>query len=149
MDIDISYYQISDGVWVAQPRGSIDSANAEEFGRRIHKLLEQETRHLLLDMAGVGYISSVGLGKLIELMKMLHQRGSSFSIYDTQLPVKRVLQISKLDFIELSPATLPPEHPFSHYIQSEEPRRAEVRLKKQKEKEKAEQDRLKEKSKKK
>lgn len=135
--MEIAYQKLSDGVWVASPKESIDSTSAEEFGQKLHQLLEQQTRHLLIDMGQVKYISSVGLGKLIELMKKSSAAGSSFALYDTQLPVKRVLEISKLDFIELKPSNLATDHPFNGYIQSEEPKRALEKQKKLKEKEEA------------
>jgi anti-sigma B factor antagonist len=149
MEIDIAYLKLNDGVWVASPRGSIESASSEEFGREIHKLLQGEVRHLLLDMAEVRYISSMGLGTLIEIMKKSTARGSSFHVYDPQLPVKRVLEISKLDFVQLKPENLAPDQPFAQYIRAEEPKRAQMREKKLKEKEEAEKRFAKEKSKKK
>lgn len=95
----------------------------------MQKLFEdaQSPSHFLLDMEGVRYISSIGLGTLIGFLKRSQEKKMTFGLYDTQRPVQRVLEISKLDFLLIKPESLDNTHPFADYIRAEEIGRAKKR----------------------
>jgi anti-anti-sigma factor len=124
-ELHLSHQRMNDG-WVLCPKGAIDSNTSEGFRSRIQQLLEEDAAapHLLLDMSGVKYISSIGLGALIHLLKQSQQTGSSFGLYDPQLAVQRVLEISKLDFLLVKPAESGTLGPFAEYVQSRESQKA-------------------------
>ena len=119
--------KISDGVVVILPEGSIDSSSEDEFRQKINEGLEKNSRHLLIDMVQVKYLSSMGLGAIISLMHKTKELGISLALYDTQVPVKRVLQIARLDFLEMDPANLKTSGPFNEYIINQEPHRQKLR----------------------
>ena len=117
------------GGWVLSPQGAIDSNTSEQFNSRIQSVLEAKSpkQDLLLDMSGVKYISSIGLGALIQLLKRSRQQSSAFALYDPQLAVRRVLEISKLDFLLVNPADTAALGPFSDYVLSKEAKRPKPR----------------------
>ena len=128
-DLQIQSRFLGESAWVVAPRGSIDSSTSEEFKKFLDEIFQKNKSmpHLLLDMADVKYISSMGLGALIPLLKKSKENGSALALYDTQLAVTRVLEISKLDFLLARPDNLPDSHPFSEYVRSQEPERQKRR----------------------
>lgn len=106
---------LAGNAWVLLPQGAIDTATSEEFQNRVQRFFEEKTRpDLLVDLSGVRYLSSVGLGALIQILKRSKQANSAFALYDPQLPVRRVLEISKLDFLVVDPSAAP--DPFAEYV---------------------------------
>lgn len=126
VDLRLSHQRLSDGTWVLTPHGAIDSVSSDEFSNRVRKFLEENdpVPNVLLDMSGVRYISSIGLGALIGLLRKTKTDGSSFALYDPQLSVRRVLEISKLDFLLVNPEALETTGPFNDYVRSKESERA-------------------------
>ncbi len=118
----MSQQNLSGGGWVLLPQGAIDTATSEQFQNRIQKFLEERTQvpDLLLDLSGVKYLSSVGLGALIQLLKKSRETKSAFALYDPQLAVRRVLEISKLDFLVVDPVSAAASGPFAEYIARKE-----------------------------
>lgn len=125
-DLRLSHQRLSQNAWVLTPHGAIDSVSSDEFSNRIRKFLEENTPapNVLLDMSGVKYISSIGLGALIGLLRKTKESGASFGLYNPQLAVQRVLEISKLDFLLVKPDSLETAGPFNDYIRERESERA-------------------------
>ena len=105
-ELRMDHQVLPNGGRVILPEGAIDTATSEQFKNRVVSYLEDNApaSALLVDLSRVKYISSVGLGALIQLMKKSRQRQSPFALYDPQLAVRRVLEISKLDFLLVDPA---------------------------------------------
>lgn len=61
MDITISQEQGRVPVTVFRIRGNVDAATAGEFERKVREATAAGTRHLLLDMQDIPFISSAGL----------------------------------------------------------------------------------------
>jgi anti-anti-sigma factor len=111
--------------WVLTPQGPIDSNTTEQFTNRVREYFEEKkpAPDLLLDLSGVRYLSSVGLGALIQLLKKSQENQTAFALYDPQLAVRRVLEISKLDFLVVDPAAAAASGPFAEYITQKEAQR--------------------------
>ena len=98
-------------------KGSIDSTNYSKFVQAGLALLEKEKIHyLLLRMERLKYVSSAGLGALIELRRFLEKKGGNLWLFMLQTPVKRVLQITKMEVWELPLQVLDAGHPFALYL---------------------------------
>ena len=131
-ELRMTHLSLPNGGWVFSPHGPIDSNTTEQFKNRVQSLLEEKERtpDLLLDMSGVKYISSIGLGALIQLLKKSQQSNTAFALYDPQLAVRRVLEISKLDFLLVKPEEAGTHGPFSEYVQRKEAQRVPTSPKK-------------------
>lgn len=138
--LNIRQKKLSDGVFVISPEGSIDSASEDEFRQKINDVLEKKALHLLIDMVQVKYLSSMGLGAIISLMHKTKELGASLALYDTQVPVKRVLQIARLDFLEIDPQKIITSGPFDDYVLGQEPQRQKLREAREAEKNKREEE---------
>lgn len=128
-DFRVRSQELARNTWVIRPKGSIDSSTSEDFRDSVQQTFDnaQSPSHILLDMADVKYISSVGLGALIGFLKTSRQKQVTFALYDTQLPVRRVLEISKMDFLLMNAETMEPLNPFADYIRQQESERRSSR----------------------
>ena len=92
-----------DNVAVIVPRGRIDHLNAEAFGKALAPYLEQchggGGLHLLLDLAGLEYISSAGLRVLMLASKKVAPAGGRIAVAAPQPLVREILQISRFDLV--------------------------------------------------
>jgi anti-sigma B factor antagonist len=125
MGLQIRQNHFKEGAFVLSPEGSLDSYSYETLEHAVIELLHKKTRHILVDMAKVDYISSLGLSCIIRLIKTAKEFNAHFAIYDSQQEVQRVLQLSKLEFLEINPENLDPAHPFFDYIQAAQAERAD------------------------
>ena len=103
----VSNRQFADVVVVA-PVGRIDHAAAGEFERALAPLLPQsdsDKGSLILDFAGVEYISSVGLRVLMIAAKQAHAHGARIAVAAPQPVVGEIFAISRFDkVLELFPS---------------------------------------------
>ena len=95
-------------VAVAAPVGRIDHAGAAAFELALSPLLAQSgtsTDALVLDFAGVEYISSVGLRVLMMTAKQMKGHGARVVVAAPQPVVAEILAISRFDrVIEIAPS---------------------------------------------
>jgi anti-sigma B factor antagonist len=85
-------------VIVAIPTGRIDHANADAFKRSLEPDL-RDGPALVLDLAGVEYISSVGLRVLMIAAKELHASQRKLAVAALQPVVGEILSISRFNLI--------------------------------------------------
>jgi anti-anti-sigma factor len=93
---------VQEGTLVLAPKGRIDHASAEEFAQALAPHLaacEAGETVCVLDMAGVDYISSVGLRVLMMASKQVHAHGGRLVIARLTPLVQEVFQISRFDKI--------------------------------------------------
>lgn len=125
-DLGLKNEALAQNTWVVKPEGAIDSSTSHDFKNHLEAMVNRSSTapHLLFDMSKVRYISSMGLGALLGVHKKSKQDGSFFALYDVTLPVKRVLEISKLDFLILRPDEMDPQNPFASFIRQTEAKRS-------------------------
>ena len=120
MDLQIKVEPYRPDAAIVHLKGSVDSGTYEEFRDRLLNLLDHGTRHLLLEMTEVKYISSSGLGVFFEVRKKLEKDGGVFGLYNPQLSVHRVLEIVKSEDLALTQETTEPKNPFFDYVRNRE-----------------------------
>ncbi|GHV69497.1 anti-sigma factor antagonist [Spirochaetia bacterium] len=76
--------------------GKLSAATAEEFGTAVDAAVE-ETGALVLDFAGVTYLSSAGLRVLIGAKKKLKAKGGSLLILHVGEVIQEVFEITGLE----------------------------------------------------
>ena len=87
-------------------QGSIDLVTRQSLLDEGHAILERGDG-LTLDMAGVDFIDSTGIGALVELARAAETRGSGVTISRSSARVTRVLEFSGLDEALGSLTTVP------------------------------------------
>ena len=97
--MDISSRQFANVV-VATPVGRVDHHSAARFEAALAPLLQEAGRDkgaLVLDFAGVEYISSVGLRVLMIAAKELRASGATIAVAHLQPIVAEIFAISRFD----------------------------------------------------
>ena len=74
--------------------GRIDTATAPELEQHINKVIEQGSRRVLLNFAGVSYISSGGLRVLLATAKKLKSPEDKFGICGLSPEVQKILKLA-------------------------------------------------------
>ena len=85
------------GDWsVVEVRGEVDVFTAPKLRERIIELVERGRRNVIVDLAGVTFMDSTGLGILVGCLKRIKEQGGSLALAGPQRPVMRVLTITGL-----------------------------------------------------
>jgi anti-sigma B factor antagonist len=87
-----------DGRVVLAVRGEVDVYSAPAFRDRITELLDVDPL-LVLDLTGLGFIDSTGLGVLVAGRNRSLERGGAVAFVCTQERVLKLLRITGLDAV--------------------------------------------------
>lgn len=86
-----------DGALLAKASGQLDVHGATQFWEAISPRVGESTPKLLLDMTGVEYMTSAGIGILVKLLNHVQPFGGGMSLFGCNDSVRRVLQITELE----------------------------------------------------
>lgn len=87
---------LEDDILVVLLRGALDSATTDRFGQEIDAKLDEGWSKIVIDCRYLGFLSSMGIGRLISLQKHLRQRGGWVKLASMQGPVADVVRQSGL-----------------------------------------------------
>ncbi|HOT94247.1 MAG TPA: STAS domain-containing protein [Methanoregulaceae archaeon] len=82
------------GVEVIAPSGRIDTTTAPTLETAIGAAIDGGARRLLVDLAGVPYISSGGLRVLLAAARRLREPGDAFALAALAPEVERVMRLT-------------------------------------------------------
>ena len=63
---------------------------------KIHSLLQQGTKKILLDLGGVSYVDSAGLGQLVQVRTTASNNGGTLKLVNVTKRLKDLLVVTKL-----------------------------------------------------
>ncbi|MCL1844811.1 MAG: anti-sigma factor antagonist [Defluviitaleaceae bacterium] len=87
-------------VLVAAPSGELDHYKAERLRAQIDSTFEKSScRHILLDMGGVSFMDSSGIGMIIGRYKKTELSGGRIVIANMSEPISRLFDVSGLSKI--------------------------------------------------
>lgn len=84
--------------------GRLDAYWADHLTAALEEALREGADHLRLDMAGVVYMSSVGIRVLLRVYKQVQRLNGSFAVSNPSPAVKGVLELAGLETLLLSTA---------------------------------------------
>ncbi|SDO32108.1 STAS domain-containing protein [Alkalicoccus daliensis] len=93
LDIQVSEHENKN---VAQVSGEVDVYTATKLKETLTPLAEQEDKELVVDLSGVDYIDSTGLGIFIGALKASEKSGTSLTLTGLNSRVKRLFEITGL-----------------------------------------------------
>ena len=88
-----------DGARVVAPVGRVDEATASEFTERLVEAAAAGGGKLVLDLAGVAYMSSRGLRALTLAQRKGGERGTTLVLARPNPTMREILAISRYDMI--------------------------------------------------
>ena len=94
LNIDV---QRSEGRCTVRLDGDIDMSTAPVLRKALLEVIETPVERLLIDLGGVGYIDSSGVGTIVELRRRIDRSGSDLVLTGLQERVRSVFEITKLD----------------------------------------------------
>lgn len=85
------------GVLVVRPTGALDARGAARFWDAVGQRVGENAAHVLVDMSGIEYLSSAGIGVLIRLLQRTGSHGGTVVLHGLADKVRKVLRICELD----------------------------------------------------
>jgi anti-sigma B factor antagonist len=82
---------------VVQLKGDVDLRTSPDLRENLLQLIKQRPERLILDLAGVGYMDSSGVGTMVELKRRIERRGGELVLAGLQPRVRSLLEITRLD----------------------------------------------------
>ncbi|BCJ32719.1 anti-sigma-B factor antagonist [Actinocatenispora thailandica] len=79
--------------------GEIDVYTAPRLRQRLVQLVEDGARHLVVDLGGVEFLDSTGLGVLVGGLKRMRALSGSFALVCDQERILKIFRITGLDRI--------------------------------------------------
>lgn len=96
MDLDVETRQLGEHAVVAV-RGEVDLETASVLGDHALEALRSVSPHLVLDLAGVGFMDSTGLKVLLTIRRRAELSGGSFALAGASRSVRKILSLTGLD----------------------------------------------------
>ncbi|MBI2544031.1 MAG: STAS domain-containing protein [Candidatus Rokubacteria bacterium] len=94
MDIQITP---SRGATVVAVTGDLDTASARQMKQTLNDLLDQGKTRIVVDLFGVGYIDSAGLGELVRAMKRARNGAGDLRVCALRGNVLRIFELTRLN----------------------------------------------------
>ena len=84
-------------VTVVDARGDIDALSAPALQERLEMHIAAGQRHLVIDLSGVGFMDSTGLGVLVGRLKAVRQLGGVLHCVVTTDRIRRIFLATGLE----------------------------------------------------
>jgi anti-sigma B factor antagonist len=95
-----------DGWAVLSVQGEVDVYTAPRFRERLIELVSQGKHRIVVDLEGVDFLDSTGLGTIVSVLKRARTRGGDLRLVSTQARIHRLFEITGLDKAVLLRASL-------------------------------------------
>ncbi len=95
MSLNLSSQERSVGHFVITMSGKLDTETYAKLEQLINSLTEDQVHSITLNMAGLTYISSMGLRVIIQTTKLLKGSNGQLIITNASPPIQAVLEIAK------------------------------------------------------
>jgi anti-sigma B factor antagonist len=82
---------------VVEVAGDLDVATSPQLRQGLQQVLDAGTRHVVVDLAGVGFMDSSALGTLVVMFKAFREGGGRLCLAAAQPPVLNILSVTSVD----------------------------------------------------
>ncbi len=96
MELEVSIIRKGSGVIILLPVGPINETTYSVLGKQINSVMDEKISTLVLDMNGVGFMSSVGVGLINSTKNKLKAKNAEFAMINLQPAIKKVFEIMSL-----------------------------------------------------
>ncbi|GAB4281297.1 MAG: anti-sigma factor antagonist BldG [Coriobacteriia bacterium] len=96
MDFDIEVLE-QGGVCVVKVAGEIDVYTSPRLREHLVKTIDGGCFHVVVDLSGVGFMDSSGLGALVSALRRIKEKDGTIRLASPREPVMKVLSITGLD----------------------------------------------------
>lgn len=92
-------YNESEKRWNIMLRGEVDIVTAQDLRETLKEKYEERKSDFCLDLEGLNYIDSTGLGVIIGAYGRMQDQGNKISVKNPKENVAKLLRITNLDKI--------------------------------------------------
>ncbi|MFP4498845.1 MAG: STAS domain-containing protein [Vulcanimicrobiota bacterium] len=96
MDIKIDTRSLGEHAQVLEVNGEIDVYTSPKVKETISELIEKENYKLIINLEGVRYIDSTGLGVLIGALKKVREHDGGINLVCNNPQIKKIFNITGL-----------------------------------------------------
>lgn len=96
MALDIKVVKRKEYAYVVELKGAVDSDSHQQLQDELTEIIDEKTKAVMLDMAGVDYISSIGIRVVVWAKKELQKRNASFAMINLQPQIKKVFDVMNI-----------------------------------------------------
>ena len=82
--------------YIIDVRGEMDLYNSYKLKELVTKMIERKVGRFVINMDGVEYIDSSGVGTLVYVCSTIRKAGMRLAIANVQGPVRKVIELTKL-----------------------------------------------------
>jgi anti-sigma B factor antagonist len=93
MELDVTWEERAEGMFVVRPEGFLDSNTYTVLEDVLANLIAPSTRVLAFDMGGLEYISSAGLRVLFKAAKAVEGHGGAYVMSNLKPQIQKVFDI--------------------------------------------------------
>lgn len=97
MALEIQTRQADNGVTVVAPTGRLDVAGAPALKEAITEAANSGTPRVVIDLEGVSFVDSTGLGSVIAALKQIRSKEGELRLAAPNQQVRVVLELTTLD----------------------------------------------------
>jgi anti-sigma B factor antagonist len=103
--LELERRQDSGGRDIVVVRGEIDVATSGALREELYAVMDGGSKALVVDLSGVGFVDSSGLGVLVGSLKHMRERDGELTIAGLAQPALRVFEITGLtELFPMEPA---------------------------------------------
>lgn len=88
--------EMINNVTVLSLEGRLDASSAKDIKEKVDSLSTESRVNLVIDMAGVDFIDSSGLGSLVSSLRTVNKLGGDIKISALQDQVRSVFELTRL-----------------------------------------------------
>jgi anti-sigma B factor antagonist len=96
MDFSVDYTVTEDDILVMVISGPMDVATTPRLRNSVVRSIDEGHHRLVLDMSGVDFIDSIGLGVIVGVVHRLRPHGGSLAIAAPSVQTRNIFQITQL-----------------------------------------------------
>ena len=97
MSLEVRTLQAENGVTVISPTGRLDVAGAPALREALSEIAKEGPPRVVIDMEGVSFVDSTGLGSVIAALKQLRSTQGELRLAAPNQQVRVVLELTTLD----------------------------------------------------
>ena len=86
-------------VTIMKAQGKLDAASSPDLDKRLSSLVESGTNQIVLDLAGLEYVSSAGLRVFLSAAKRLKQARGKLALANLSAQVQQIFDIAGFESI--------------------------------------------------
>lgn len=97
--LNIQQHHHIDGSPILALTGTLDIGSVSQLRGELRRLIEEDHHRVIVDVDGLDYLDSSGLGVLVGALARIREKGGDLPVIVSQARNRRVFDITKLSYV--------------------------------------------------